>query len=203
MGRRAHRVARCCRARWLRVRGRAVERPAPGDDADRAGRTRPPRSLTQRTAPDETAPRSIPSRRRDATAPGGREVIAKPDARRDHADRHAAGDGARPRGRAGDHRSSTRRSPARYCRRFHAETFPELKRELHRHGQGALHPARVPDRQDVGHGHDRAALRQARDKYFDALRQIPEPAGAWVSQEVRLDPIFKVAAQVGMTRAAV
>src|SRR4029079_12224971 len=38
------------------------------------------------------------------------------------------------------------------------------------------------------------------DKYLTLYGKFMEQQSAWVSQEVRLDPVFKVAAQVGMTR---
>ena len=46
-----------------------------------------------------------------------------------------------------------------HCRHFHLKTFPAAQAGVHRHRQGALHPARVPDRQDVGPRQHRAALR--------------------------------------------
>ena len=41
----------------------------------------------------------------------------------------------------------------------------------------------------------------APDKYFALYDKLMRQQATWVSQEVRPDPIFKVAAQVGMTRA--
>ncbi len=38
-------------------------------------------------------------------------------------------------------------------------------------------------------------------KYFDLYGKFMAQQASWVSQEVRLDPIFAVAKQVGMTRA--
>src|SRR5262249_2499452 len=39
------------------------------------------------------------------------------------------------------------------------------------------------------------------DKYFVLYDKLMAQQNGWVSQEVRLDPIYKVAAQGGMTRA--
>jgi protein-disulfide isomerase len=38
-------------------------------------------------------------------------------------------------------------------------------------------------------------------KYFALYDKLMREQASWVSQEVRPDPIFKIAAQVGMTRA--
>ena len=85
-----------------------------------------------------------------------------------------------------------------HCRTSTSMSYPQLKQRLHRHRQGALHPARVPDRQDSGVA--TIALRCASPTYLTFFGKSMDQQPAWVSQEVRLDPIFKVAAQVGMTR---
>jgi protein-disulfide isomerase len=87
-----------------------------------------------------------------------------------------------------------------YCRKFQAETFPVLKREYIDTGKVRLILREFP----IGHqsGAATIALRCApADKYFALYDKIMAQQPSWVSQEVRLDPIFKVAAQVGMTRA--
>ena len=83
-----------------------------------------------------------------ATPPGGREVIANPTV----AD--VMQTGTLPEmalGRADAPVTIVQYASLTcpYCRNFHLETFPQFKQRVHRHRQGALHPARVPDRQDV------------------------------------------------------
>ena len=87
-----------------------------------------------------------------------------------------------------------------YCRQFQRETFPALKREYIDTGKVRYILREFP----IGHqsGLATIALRCApADKYFVLYDKLMAQQPAWVSQEVRPDPIFKVAAQVGMTRA--
>jgi protein-disulfide isomerase len=87
-----------------------------------------------------------------------------------------------------------------YCRKFQAETFPVLKREYIDTGKVRYILREFP----IGHqsGAATIALRCApADKYFALYDKIMVQQPAWVSQEVRHDPIYKVAAGVGMTRA--
>ncbi len=87
-----------------------------------------------------------------------------------------------------------------YCRKFQAETFPLLQRDYIATGKVRFILREFP----IGHqsGAATIALRCApADKYFQLYDKIMAQQPAWVSQEVRLDPIYKVAAQVGMTRA--
>ncbi len=87
-----------------------------------------------------------------------------------------------------------------YCRQFQRETFPVLKREYIDTGKVRFIIREFP----IGHqsGLATIALRCApADKYFVLYDKFMVQQPAWVSQEVRPDPIFKVAAQVGMTRA--
>jgi protein-disulfide isomerase len=87
-----------------------------------------------------------------------------------------------------------------YCRKFQLETFPVLKREYIDAGKVRYILREFP----IGHqsGLATIALRCApADKYFALYEKFMSQQSAWVSQEVRPDPIFKVAAQVGMTRA--
>ncbi len=86
-----------------------------------------------------------------------------------------------------------------YCRRFQAETFPVLKREYIDTGKVRFILREFP----IGHqsGAATIALRCApADKYFALYDKIMAQQPSWVSQEVRHDPIYKVAAQVGMSR---
>jgi protein-disulfide isomerase len=87
------------------------------------------------------------------------------------------------------------------CRRFHAETFPVLKREYIDTGKVRyILRAEFPIGKQSGLA--TIALRCAPpEKYFVLYEKLMAQQAAWVSQEVRPDPIFQVAAQVGMTRA--
>src|SRR5690606_32364949 len=87
-----------------------------------------------------------------------------------------------------------------YCRKFHAETFPQLKRAYIDTGKVRFILREFP----IGFqsGAATLALRCAPpERYFELYGKFLEQQPRWVSQEVRHDPIFKVAAQVGMTRA--
>lgn len=87
-----------------------------------------------------------------------------------------------------------------YCRKFHLETFPQLKREYIDTGKVRFILREFP----IGFqsGAATIALRCAPpERYFELYGKFLEQQPKWVSQEVRHDPIFKVAAQVGMTRA--
>jgi protein-disulfide isomerase len=88
-----------------------------------------------------------------------------------------------------------------YCRRFHVEAFPALKAEYidKGHVRYVLRAEFPIGRQS---GLATVALRCAPpQKYFILYEKFMQQQGSWVSQEVRPDPIFKVAQQVGMTRA--
>jgi protein-disulfide isomerase len=88
-----------------------------------------------------------------------------------------------------------------YCRRFQAETFPVLKREYIDTGK-VRYVLRAEFPIGKQSGLATIALRCAPpDKYFILYDKLMSQQASWVSQEVRPDPIFKVAAQVGMTRA--
>jgi protein-disulfide isomerase len=87
------------------------------------------------------------------------------------------------------------------CRRFLAETFPALKREYIETGKVRfILRAEFPIGKQSGLA--TIALRCAPpEKYFGLYEKLMQQQASWVSQEVRPDPIFLVAAQVGMTRA--
>jgi protein-disulfide isomerase len=88
-----------------------------------------------------------------------------------------------------------------FCRRFHAETFPALKREYIDTGKVRyILRAEFPIGKQSGLA--TIALRCAPpDKYFVLYEKLMAQQPSWVSQEVRPDPIFQVAQQVGITRA--
>ncbi len=87
-----------------------------------------------------------------------------------------------------------------YCRQFQIETLPVLKREYIDTGKiRYVLRAEFPIGKQSGLA--TIALRCAPpDKYFALYDKLMRQQATWVSQEVRPDPIFKVAQQVGMTR---
>jgi protein-disulfide isomerase len=88
-----------------------------------------------------------------------------------------------------------------YCRQFQIETFPVLKKEYIDTGK-VRYVLRAEFPIGKQSGLATIALRCAPpDKYFVLYDKLMRQQATWVSQEVRPDPIFKVAAQVGMTRA--
>ena len=88
-----------------------------------------------------------------------------------------------------------------YCRRYHEEAFPLLKREYIDTGK-VRYVLRAEFPIGKQSGLATIALRCAPpDKYFTLYGKFMAQQATWVSQEVRPDPIFKVAQQMGMTRA--
>lgn len=86
-----------------------------------------------------------------------------------------------------------------YCRKFQLETYPQLKRELIDTGKVRLILREFP----IGFqsGLATIALRcAAPDKQMALYEKFLAQQGVWVSQDVRPDPIAKIAAQVGVTR---
>ena len=88
-----------------------------------------------------------------------------------------------------------------YCRKFQVEAFPVLKRDYIDTGKVRyILRAEFPIGKQSGLA--TVALRCAPpQKYFELYEKLMLQQASWVSQEVRPDPILKVAAQVGMTRA--
>ena len=88
-----------------------------------------------------------------------------------------------------------------HCRRFQMESFPALKREYIDTGK-VRYVLRAEFPIGKQSGLATVALRCAPpEKYFVLYDKLMVQQASWVSQEVRPDPIFKVAQQVGMTRA--
>ena len=86
-----------------------------------------------------------------------------------------------------------------HCRAFHADTFPEFKRTYIDTGKVRYILREFPIGKQSGNA--TVALRcAAPNKYFDLYGKFMAQQASWVSQEVRIDPIFAVAKQVGMTR---
>ncbi len=86
-----------------------------------------------------------------------------------------------------------------YCRRFQRETYPKLKRAYIDPGKVRFIIREFPIGKSSGAA--TIALRCAKpSKYLVLYSKFLEQQKKWVSQDVRLDAIFKVASQVGMTR---
>ena len=86
-----------------------------------------------------------------------------------------------------------------YCRQFQIEVFPELKRHYIDTGKVRFILREFP----IGFqsGAATIALRCAPPaRYFELYDKLMRQQSVWVSQEVRSEPILKVAAQVGVTR---
>lgn len=86
-----------------------------------------------------------------------------------------------------------------HCRVFHREVFPILKREYIDTGKVRFIIREFPIGKQSGTATIANRCAPA-DKYFELYGKFMEQQARWVSQEVRRDPIFDVAKQVGMTR---
>jgi protein-disulfide isomerase len=87
-----------------------------------------------------------------------------------------------------------------HCRHFHEVTYPVLKREFIDTGKVRYILREFPIGKQSGNA--TIALRCAKpEKYFELYGKFMIQQPAWVSQEVRLEPIYAVAKQVGVTPA--
>lgn len=87
-----------------------------------------------------------------------------------------------------------------YCRRFHQDVFPTFKKSFIDTGKVRFIIREFPIGKASGNA--TIALRCAeRDKYLDLYGKFLAQQASWVSQDVRLDAIYAVAQQVGMSRA--
>ncbi|MEQ1616273.1 MAG: DsbA family protein [Hyphomicrobiaceae bacterium] len=87
-----------------------------------------------------------------------------------------------------------------FCRQFQAEVFPVLKRDYIDTGKVRFILREFPIGMQSGAA--TIAMRCAPPaKQFALYDKFMSQQAAWVSQEVRRDPIFKIASQVGMNRA--
>ena len=135
------------------------------------------------------------------SAPGGREVIANPTM----AEILTPVPGALPEIALGSadapvtivqYASLT----CPHCKRFHAEVYPALKRDYIDTGKVRYILRDFPIGRQSGQGS--IAIRcAAPDKYISLYGKFLDQQPSWVSQEVRVDPIFAVAAQGGLSRA--
>jgi protein-disulfide isomerase len=88
----------------------------------------------------------------------------------------------------------------RHCKNFHETVFPEFKKTYIDTGKVRYILREFP----IGKTSGMATITlrcAAPDKYLDLYTKFMAQQSNWVSQEVRLDPIFAVAQQVGMKRA--
>ena len=86
-----------------------------------------------------------------------------------------------------------------YCKRFHAEVYPVLKRDYIDTGKVRFIMREFPIGKSSGTA--TVALRcAAPDKYLDLYSRFLGQQAQWVSQEVRTEAIFRVAAQAGVTQ---
>jgi protein-disulfide isomerase len=86
-----------------------------------------------------------------------------------------------------------------HCRNFHLTVYPELKRRFIDTGKVRYILREFPIGKSSGNA--TIALRcAAPDKYLDLYGRFMQQQASWVSLEVRLDAIYAVAKQVGMTR---
>lgn len=86
-----------------------------------------------------------------------------------------------------------------HCRHFHEVTYPQLKREFIATGKIRYILREFPIGKQSGNA--TIALRCAKpEKYFDLYGKFMMQQASWVSQEVRLEPIYAVAKQVGLTQ---
>lgn len=86
-----------------------------------------------------------------------------------------------------------------HCRTFHREVFPELKRAYIDTGKVRFILREFP----IGKQSGTATIANRcapSDKYFALYGKFMDQQARWVSQEVRRDPIFEIASEVGMTR---
>ncbi len=87
-----------------------------------------------------------------------------------------------------------------YCRKFHGEVFPAFKKDYVDTGKVRFIIREFPIGKTSGNA--TIALRCAPpEKYLDLYGKFLQQQSSWVSQEVRLDAIYAVAQQVGISRA--
>lgn len=88
-----------------------------------------------------------------------------------------------------------------FCRQFQIGAYPEIKRRYIDTGKVRFIFREFPIGMQSGQA--TIALRCAKpERYVELYERFMAGQAQWVSQEVRLDPIAKIAAQSGVTRAA-
>ncbi|HRK19045.1 MAG TPA: DsbA family protein [Hyphomicrobiaceae bacterium] len=162
-----------------------------GDGVSTAALTSPPAGAT------EDKPGFNPFSEVSETSQGGREVIANPTL----ADVMLAGPlGEMSWGRADAPVTIIKYASLTcpYCRKFHLETWPQLKKEFVDTGQVRFIIREFPIGKSSGTA--TVALRCApADKYMDLYGKFLSQQSIWVAQDVKVAEIGKVAAQVGIT----
>lgn len=88
-----------------------------------------------------------------------------------------------------------------YCHKFHVTTYPRVKKELIDTGKVRYIVREFPIGRSAGTAAIITRCAPAKD-YFVLFDKYLRQQKSWVSQDVRLDAIYKVAAQTGMTRQA-
>ncbi len=157
-----------------------------------------PVSSAESTAQSSGGERFNPFAIPDGPPPGGREVIANPT-RDDILQAGPLPEMAFGRADAPITIVEYASLTCPHCRAFHKQVFPKLKRELIDSGKVRFILREFPIGKTSGAA--TIALRCAPpDKYLTLYGKFLDQQASWVAQEVRLDPIYKVAAQVGMTR---
>jgi len=157
-----------------------------------------PVSTAESTASNSGGERFNPFAIPEGGPPGGREVIANPTSE-DILQAGPLPDMAFGRADAPVTIVEYASLTCRFCRAFHKDVFPQLKRELIDTGKVRFILREFPIGKTSGAA--TIALRcAAPEKYLELYGKYLDQQATWVAQEVRLDPIFKVAAQVGMTR---
>lgn len=135
----------------------------------------------------------------ESTSEGGREVIANPTMA-DVMKVGALPDMALGRAEAPVTIVQYASLTCPFCKKFHAEVFPQLKREYIDTGKVRYILREFPIGKTSGNA--TIAWRCAGPaKFFDLYGKYLAQQASWVSMEVRLDPIYAVAAQSGLTRA--
>ncbi|MDA7947280.1 MAG: DsbA family protein [Hyphomicrobiaceae bacterium] len=88
-----------------------------------------------------------------------------------------------------------------FCRKFHVNVYPRVKKELIDTGKVRWIVREFPIGRSAGTAAIVTRCAPAKD-YFVLFDKFLKQQKVWVSQEVRPDAIYKVASQTGMTRQA-
>jgi protein-disulfide isomerase len=86
-----------------------------------------------------------------------------------------------------------------FCRRFHVETFPRLKREYIDTGKLYYILREFPIGRSSGHA-TMITRCAPKEQYFDLVSQFIHNQALWVSQAVQLEKIYSIAARTGMSK---
>lgn len=135
----------------------------------------------------------------NAAAPGGRQIIANP-AIADVMQPSSLPEMAQGKADAPITIVQYASLTCPHCRHFHETAYPQLKREFIDTGKVRYILREFPIGKQSGNA--TIALRCVKpEKYFETYGRFMTQQAAWVSQEVRLEPIFAVAKQSGLTQS--